>query len=237
MAAYDSNVPSYPNMFSSDQLSNSYSDYNASHFNPYNYSGVPVNAGTGQPITSYIPPPTPPPVQQTTLNSNAGMEPMGSQARAMQNAGYGDWAMLDPMMAQTSIPGQRGGTGSVAATTGWNGAGTINGPAQSMGTQQQVTQQPGMMAPNAGLNYLQTLAHPDKVVTPGMSVQPTSAQPDGNSIMQILAQLRAQAAPQQGAPGIGGGSSGISLGSNNGFLNALSSIYAGNGAGAASGAK
>ena len=39
----------------------------------------------------------------------------------MQDAGYGDWALLDPMMA-ASRQGQMGGEGSVAATTGWNPA-------------------------------------------------------------------------------------------------------------------
>ena len=35
---------------------------------------------------------------------NAGLEAKGSQARAMQDAGYGDWGVLDPSMKQSSIP-------------------------------------------------------------------------------------------------------------------------------------
>ena len=61
------------------------------------------------------------PAQGTTLNSNnLGLEAQGSQGRAMQDSGYGNWAMLDPLMAQTSRPNPTAGAGSVGATSGWN---------------------------------------------------------------------------------------------------------------------
>ncbi len=54
------------------------------------------------------------PAQGTTLNSNnLGLEAKGSSARAMQDAGYGDWGMLDPTLAHSTIPGQTAGPGSV----------------------------------------------------------------------------------------------------------------------------
>ena len=64
----------------------------------------------------------PAPAAGTTLNTPGGLEAQGSQARAMQNAGYGDWALLDPMMAQSSHPNPTAGAGTVGATTGWNPA-------------------------------------------------------------------------------------------------------------------
>ena len=78
------------------------------------YRGTPTDA-MGRPIQSFLDAQTqhdawdaahPAPAQGTTLNSApAGLEAQGSQARAMQDAGYGDWAMLDPMVwRQTNRP-------------------------------------------------------------------------------------------------------------------------------------
>lgn len=64
------------------------------------------------------------PAKGTTLNSvpGAALEAKGSQARAMQDAGYGDWAQLDPTMASSSLPNPTAEAGSVGATKGWNPA-------------------------------------------------------------------------------------------------------------------
>ena len=108
------------------------------------YYGTPTDA-MGNPIQSFTDAqaqhdawaaahPAPPP--GTTLNTpGGGLEAQGSQARAMQDAGYGDWAMLDPMMAQSSRPGATAGAGSVGATSGWNPANPSSAYPMSAGNQ------------------------------------------------------------------------------------------------------
>jgi hypothetical protein len=132
--ADDTANKAYPFMFDPSQFSNKYSPFAGMSLNPfmgqYNGGSTGPTDAHGNPIGSYQdtqkqhdawaaahPAQMAAPV---TLNSNAGLEAQGSQARAMQDAGYGDWAMLDPMMAQSSRPGATAGAGSVGATSGWN---------------------------------------------------------------------------------------------------------------------
>ena len=157
------------------------------------YRGTPTDA-MGRPIQSFLDAQTahdawdkanPAPAQGTTLNSApAGLEAQGSQARAMQNAGYGDWAMLDPMMAQTNRPGATAGAGSVGATTGWNPANPASAYPTSAGGAAGAAGSGAGGSGSAGANpvdmrqaYLDALSNPGKPSMPGANVP--QAQPLG----------------------------------------------------------
>ena len=109
--------------------------------NPYGYSGyvtptvIPADQALAPAVSAaaQAPPVAPTPAVPTApapapapapaaADPNAGLEAKGSPARAMQDAGYGNWALLDPMMAGSSRPGATAGAGSVGATKGWNPA-------------------------------------------------------------------------------------------------------------------
>ena len=231
----DHDIPAYPYMFSQDQWTNKYSPYKNKGIPwPASYVGTPTDAH-GNPIQSYLDtqaqhdawqaaqPKTAAPV---TLNSNpltAGLEPKGSQARAMQDAGYGDWALLDPMMA-ASRQGQMGGEGSVAATTGWNPA----NPASKTGTLPAGGVAGGNTAGGGASGaaggtaqtnpydmnqaYLTALSNPGHVNTPGATV-PQSAPPSNQSgvLQQFLANWDKNGGQSQGAGNY----------NNSGFINAL----------------
>jgi hypothetical protein len=246
MADNNANIYPYPFMFDPSQFSNKYSPFAGRSMSPYmgQYSGTPTDAH-GNPIQSFqdaqaqhnawaAAHPAPAMAPPMTLNSNAGLEPLGSQARAMQNAGYGDWAMLDPMMAHTSIPGQTGGAGSVAATTGWNPAnpssisagnqvtnadkGSFGGwtptgqmlPGQQAQGQQQAAPPSNPIDMNAA--YLAALSNPGKVTTPGATVPQANLPSNQSGVLQnFLANW------QQG----GGNTKGAGNYDNAGFYRAL----------------
>jgi hypothetical protein len=161
------------------------------------------------------------PAQGTTLNSvGAGLEPAGSPARAMQNAGYGDWAMLDPTLA-ASRQGAMGGEGSVAATSGWNPVnpmsktGVAPGAAGATGTASGAG---GTASGAGGTNpvdmrqaYLDALANPGHVTTPGAAIP--ASQPVGSPSV-----LDAFLSQNKGSSGGAGGYS------NEGFFNTLNKL-------------
>ena len=215
---------------------NKYSAFNGNPLSLQGYSGTPTDA-QGRPIQSFVSAQqqhdawnaaNPAPAQGTTLNStptNAGLEAQGSQARAMQDAGYGNWATLDPLMAQSPRPSPTAGTGSVGATTGWN----PNNPASIYPTAAggaaggSLTPMGGSGSGGAGVNpvdmrqaYLTALSNPGPVTTPGANV-PQSA-PAGQQPNVLDAFLAHNAQPQ--APGAGGYS-------NAGFFNTLRGLRQG----------
>jgi len=163
------------------------------------------------------------PAQGTTLNSTAGLEAQGSQARAMQNAGYGDWALLDPMMAQSSRPNPTAGAGSVGATAGWNpanpssvypttsggAAGTASGTSGTAGGAAQTNPVDMRQA------YLDALANPGHVTTPGATVQPSAPLGTPSVMESFLANNKGSS-----TPGAGGYS-------NEGFFSTLNKLRAG----------
>jgi hypothetical protein len=229
--ADNSQIAQYPFMFDSSQFSNKYSPFAGMSLNPfmgqYNGGSTGPTDAHGNPIQSYQdtqkqhdawaaanPAQMAAPV---TLNSNAGLEAKGSGARAMQDAGYGDWAMLDPTMAQSSIPGQTGGPGSVGyqeanydktgpqmMTLGANGL----TPAAGSGQAQQTQQNPYDM----GQAYLQALQNPGHVATQGATVA-QAAPPSNQSgvLQQFLQNWQNQGSPTQGAGNY----------NNQGFFNSL----------------
>ena len=139
----------------------------------------------------------------------------------MQNAGYGDWALLDPMMA-ASRQGQMGGEGSVAATTGWNpanpasatgtAAGGVGGGTAGMGGAAGSAAAAQTNPYDMGQAYLTALSNPGKVTTPGATV-PQAAPPSANSgvLNQFLANWQGGGGQTQGAGNY----------NNSGFFNAL----------------
>ena len=159
------------------------------------YMGTPTDA-MGKPIQSFLDAQSQhdawdkanPAPQGTTLNSSpgAGLEAQGSQARAMQDAGYGNWATLDPMMAQSTRPNPTAGAGSVGATTGWNpnnsasiyptSAGGAAGAGMPGGST-TAAQPPQSNPVDMRQAYLTALSNPGKVTTPGAAVP--QAQPLG----------------------------------------------------------
>lgn len=218
----DSNVPTYPNMFDPSQLINKYSDLNSAKFPMYNYYGTPTDA-MGKPITSYQPPAAPvaaAPSQGTTINS---LPAVGSPARAMVNAGYGDWSQLDPTLGTSSRSALASSgfiTQDANGNYGRSSFATLPGqPGQA--TAQTQTQQ----APQGNFNYLTALANPDKVVTPGIQNYPArSNQPGGFDVDALIAKLQGSGmtAPSQAQTGLVGGT-----GPSNNFLSTLAALRAG----------
>ncbi len=228
--ADDHPIPQYPFMFSPDQFANPYSDWakkRLSFMGQYDPGARGPTDAHGRPIQSYqntqalhdawaaANPAAPAMAPAVSLDSNAGLEAKGSQARAMQDAGYGNWAMLDPMMAHSSIPGQTGGPGSVGyqeanydktgpqmMTLGANGLTPASGAAAA--------------APAAQTNpydmnkaYMAALQSPGHVTTPGATVA-QAAPPSNQSgvLQQFLANW-------------GGNSKGAGNYDNSGFINSL----------------
>ena len=229
MADSSNNIQPYPYMFDPSQFANPYTSWNkmALPFMGQMAANTPTDAH-GNPIASYgqaqaahdaWAAANPAPAQGTTLNSNPnqGLEAQGTAARAMQDMGYGDWAMLEPDLAQSNNPNQKPGPGSVGyqeanydktgpqmMTLGQNGLTPANG---SGGQQTQQTNPIDMSHA-----YLQALANPGKVTTPGATV-PQAAPPSNQSgvLQQFLQNW------QQG----GGNTQGAGNYNNAGFYKAL----------------
>ena len=142
----------------------------------------------------------------------------------MQNAGYGDWALLDPMMAQSSRPGATAGAGSVGATSGWNPANpssvyptTAGGAAGAAGTASGAG---GTASGGGGTNpvdmrqaYLDALANPGHVETQGAAIP--ASQPLGSP--SVMASFLANNKGTGPAPAGGGYS-------NQGFFDTLNKL-------------
>lgn len=190
-------VPQYPDMFDPSQMSNAYSNYKTGAL-PWPSSYVgSPTDATGRPIASYQAP-------QPVFTPN----PAPSLGTTLNS--WGGWNKNPingvPTAQQRSLyaylglgdPGARGGTSGGTWST-----------------------------PNNSAAYLGALANPSHVTTPGTYVAP-SYQPSGDVFNTILSQLRAQGAQSQAPPpGIGGGSQGLTMNSNTGFLNALAALHSG----------
>ena len=182
MADDTSNKP-YPFQFDPSQWSNPYSNFYGKALPwPSSYAGSPTNA-LGQPIQ---------PPQGMTLNSTPAqpqapaapsMAPLGSPARAMQNLGYGDWSMLDPMLGHSSLPQSAQG-------------GAMPGAMQPTAAPQAAA------PPNNWQQTLSLLANPGHVTTPGATV-PQAPQGGGQPSPGVLQNFLANWQPAQSGPGSG----------------------------------
>ena len=194
------------------------------------YMGTPTDA-EGSPIQSFTDAQAqhdawdkanPAPAAGTTLNSTpAGLEAQGSQARAMQNAGYGDWSQLDPTMAASNRPNPTAGAGSVGATAGWNPANpmsayptTAGGAAGAAGGGSATAAQPPQNPIDMRQAYLTALSNPGKPSMPGANVP--QAQPLGTP--SVLNSFLA-AHPSGGTAAPAGGGYG-----NKGFFDTLNQL-------------
>jgi hypothetical protein len=217
----DSNVPSYPDMFDSSQLSNPYSSMNAANFPMYNYYGMPTDA-MGNRIGGYRPPAMPVPAQTpgTTINSSPNSSAFNT---TLLNS------MAQNLQPQTGGGRYSAGEGSIAGPASdaiikmrTMGDGFSSLPGQA-GQAQPGQQQSSTGIPSAGFNYLTALANPNKVVTPGVAAPPTSSQPGSIDLDSLIAQLRGGGmTPPQSQTGIVQGTA-----PSNGFLQTLAALRAG----------
>ena len=241
--ADNNDIPGYPYMFDPSQMSNKYSPYAGVSipWGSYNGGSTGPTDAHGNPIQSYQTAQTAHdawaaanPAQMapsTSLNSNPSLPPKGSQARAMYDAGYGDWSQLDPSMGRSSINGANnsGGYGAGISGGGFQPATMSDGmPAGQTnlgrgvtGTSwqrspmmgQQVQAAPQTQSPqnpyDMNAAYLQALSNPGHVTTPGATVA-QSAPPSNQSgvLQQFLANW-------------GGNSKGAGNYDNSGFINSL----------------
>jgi hypothetical protein len=168
--------------FDPSQWTNPYSNFYGRALPwPSSYAGAPTNA-LGQPIQ----PPQGMTLNQTPAQPQAPAAPsmaaLGSPARAMQNLGYGDWSMLDPMLGHSSLPQSAQGGGMSGAAQ----------PAASSAA----------APPNNWQQTLSLLANPGHVATPGATVpqaQPGGGQPSPGVLQNFLANWQ----PAQSGPGSG----------------------------------
>jgi hypothetical protein len=234
--ADNNDLPAYPLMFSSDQWSNKFSPFQGKPIPfPAQYQGVPTDAH-GNPIQSYVDAQTaaaaaPRQASPVTLNSTPGdsgqwavnnaiingMQPTlrgapdaGGRgaytgydisakmaAMAANNAAYGT-----PTYSSQPIPGQPGYTHLVPSVSGGTGGG--GGGANAGGG--------GGSPVNMSQAYLNALANPGHVSTPGATVA-QSAPPSAQSgvLQQFLQNWQNRGQPTQGAGNY----------NNAGFFNAL----------------
>lgn len=225
-------VPQYPTMFDSSQFNNQYSPYGGSALPPTSYVGAPTDA-RGNPIAGYQAPQpvfTPGQVPGMTLNSQPQMSyqmltPGGQYTGGANNSGmagqnapatYG----MAPSFNRAAQEAFKTGDNAYLSRMGF-GPGGFQGALSGGGGGSWST-------PNNSAAYLSALANPGHVTTPGMPVQSTGYQANNGVLDTILAQLRATGGQGQAAPpGVGGGSAGLSTGTNTGFLNALGALRSG----------
>jgi hypothetical protein len=208
------------------------------------YAGAPVNAATGQPIQSFIdtqnasnawnaanPP-------GTTLNTSGALPQPTMSAQQASAQGLNDpstwqrggldtaqWnALTGPQKA--SYYGPQGVVGSSNQVD--QGNGSSGGYQPIYGPMQQPQQHAAPAAAAAPTNpynmrqaYLQALANPGKVTTPGAVMQPGAAQTGAPQPSVLAAFLAAH--PQGGSTGAGGYS-------NSTFFNTLNQLQAAKGA-------
>jgi hypothetical protein len=216
----------YPDI---SQWSNPYSQFKGQALPfPPGYVGSPTNA-MGQPIASYQAPPQP--AQGTTLNStpakNTGwnQNPVGSPLNPM-----GDWTQLAPQLPGASPQGQA----NYAYNLGLGGFIDPTTHQASMGSQQSSQGAGGGQAsgggttgsaPGAYQSALNALGNPGQVMTPGAAWTPMSgganAAQSSGILNNFLQNWQQGGIGKTAAPGIGGGSSGISVGANSPFFAAL----------------
>jgi hypothetical protein len=194
------------------QWSNPYSSFQGGALPfPPGYAGTPTNAATGQPIQAGSPAP-----QQPT-----GMT-LNSMPQSTGNPGFNAAAQAD------FLAGNAAGQSNLAAL-GYGPGGSIRPGSQAAmyGGQQQPTTPQMQPASQAGSynNALSLLANPGNPITPGSAFTPQQAQAGGGNTQGVLNNFiqnwQQGGIGQQAAPGIGGGSSGVSFGANNPFFAAL----------------
>jgi hypothetical protein len=210
----DNNIPQYPYMFSADQFSNRFSPFQGKAFPwPSQYSGTPTDA-LGRPIQSYMDaaaqnaaaaqPAQAPPVSLNTTPGSYGQP--GTNPWATLQAGG---ATPDQMAGFMSQMQPTYGTSGVANPNYSRMMGRLMAGVGGQNAQPSASSASGG---GGGIDmnqaYLNALANPGKVVTPGAKVTPSPA-PSGQS--GVLQQFLANWQPQTGAGGY----------SNAGFLNAL----------------
>lgn len=174
-----------PTMFDPTQKSNQFSNFNNAPLPwPPTYNtgaaGGPVSAATGKPIQSFLDWQAANPggmsINSTPQQAQAparSLPALGSGARAMYDAGYGDWSMLDPMLGHSSIPGQVAGQGQ-NVTGGMGGATAAPQPSPP---------------PNNWQAALNALANPGNPQTMGATVPQVSGyQPAGGVNQAFLGQ-------------------------------------------------
>lgn len=213
-----SDIPAYPMMFSPDQWLNKFSPFAGKAFPfPAQYQRTPTDAH-GNPIQSYLdtqaahdawqPPAQAAPV---TLNTNPGLNGVALGMSPQDPSGSFNTAMLNSM-GRNLQPQQGGGRSSA-------GEGSIAGPALNdvvtmrgmLQNQNTAAAQPAAAPTNPyDMNqaYLDALANPGRVQTPGANV-PQSAPPSNQSgvLQQFLANWK--------------GGKGAGNYDNSGFFNAL----------------
>jgi hypothetical protein len=197
------------------QWSNPYSSFqNGALPFPPGYAGTPTNAATGQPIQPPAGSPAPQQPTGTTLNSmpqSAGNPNFNAAAQADFNAGNA--AGQSNLYALGYGPGGSIRPGSEAAMYG-------GGQQQQASPSMQPASQTGSYN-----NALSLLANPGNPTTPGSAFTPQQAQAGGGNTQGVLNNFlqnwQRGGIGQQAAPGIGGGSSGVSFGANNPFFAAL----------------
>lgn len=136
----DNNIPApmpYPYMFDPSQMSNKFSNYNDKQFDVGNYGGIPMNAGTGTPISSYTGPgnsmagnyPGAIPAASTpgtTLNSSPSnqqvadlQEQINQQTINAANASYGSGPGYSGRGAETGIANYPGAVDAIIADSNY----------------------------------------------------------------------------------------------------------------------
>ena len=195
-------IKAYPFQFDPSQFANPYTQWNKQAL-PFmgQYAGAPTDA-RGNPIQSYqdalaaqkaaqTAATAAPPAQGTTLNSSG--PPLGSPAPI-------------PQYIQTQGGTASGGQASVnAGLQGgqWVPGQMVPNPAYTAAQQQRPTAAAAPAAPagpDMNAAYLQALANPGKVTTPGATVA-QSAPPSAQSgvLQQFLANWQKQGSPTTGA--------------------------------------
>ena len=225
--ADDTANKAYPFMFDPSQYKNQYSPYAGvalPFMGGYNGGQTGPTDAHGNPIQSYQTAQTAHdawaaanPAQMapsTSLNSNPSLPPKGSPARAMYDAGYGDWSQLDPSLGHSSIPQATGSDGMPAGQTNlgrgvtgtsWQGPGGGQGMPQQQAAPAAAPQNPYDM----GQAYLQALQNPGHVSTPGATVAQAAPPSNQSGVLQQFMQ------------NWGGNSKGAGNYDNSGFINSL----------------
>jgi hypothetical protein len=211
----------YPDL---SQWSNPYSSFNASGQMPgwpTQYSGTPVQAATGSPIAGYQPPM--PQSMGTTLNSMPQSRPNIPQ---FLPTGGGQ-------ATGGAAGGENAGMGGATGGTNFNPGYQIN-PAYAAAQQ---SQQPSPMGsatqPSGYQNALNALANPGTPAMTGAGYNPMTQtglanQQVGQSVLNNFLQSGQMGGMNRpAAPGIGGGSSGVTMAGNPSFMSALQGLKTG----------
>jgi hypothetical protein len=193
---------------------------------PTQYAGTPTNAATGQPIQPQpgmtAQPAVPSQPMGTTLNSTpppvhgvAGLQPGQYDASNGLPAG-------NPMAFNlASDP-----SGMPNGMTSLGRGVTVGSGQPSMGMPQQQPQQAAQSGQPGGsyadaLSLLANPGNPPTVGSPYTAQQATAGSGNQGILNSFIQNWQKGGIGQQAAPGIGGGSSGISFGANNPFFAAL----------------